>query len=101
MLSVAEHEEALAGFMALPVATRRLVQRLNYKQTAGNDIQYLGLQFFIARLHTDISLEVINSNTMDLYRAFMIAHAQETAVKSKKERDSLLYSKINKMNAKF
>ncbi len=32
-----EHKETLAGFMALPVATYRLVQRLDYEQTASND----------------------------------------------------------------
>jgi len=90
-----EHAEALTCIMALPVATRRLVQKLDYEQTARNNISYLGLQFFIARLHTNISLEVIKSNTTDLYDAFMIAHAYKTTVKNKKERDSLLNSKMD------
>jgi hypothetical protein len=97
-----EHAEALAPYMALPADLRRLVQRLDYQQTARNDFSYLGLQFFIARLHTDISLEVIKSNTADMYKAFLIAHNYETAVKSKKEKDSncisLINSRINEMS---
>jgi hypothetical protein len=63
----------------------------------------LGLQFFIAGLHTNISFEVIKSKTMDLYEAFMIAHTYETAVKRKEEMDSmyLLNSKINKIVTEF
>jgi hypothetical protein len=59
----------------------------------------LGLQFFIAGLHTDISLEVIKSNTADMYEAFMIAHAYETAVKSRKEKENSF--KVNEMAAEF
>jgi hypothetical protein len=59
----------------------------------------LGLQLFIVGLHTNISLEVIKSNTADIYEAFMISHAYETAVKSKKESDITV--KINKMDAEF
>ncbi len=68
-------------------------------QIARNDISYLGLQFFIAGLHTDISLEVIKSNTADMYEAFMIAHAYETAVKSRKEKENSF--KVNEMAAEF
>ncbi len=94
-----QHAKTLAPFMELPIATRRLVLQLDYKQIARNNIWYLGLQLFIVGLHTNISLEVIKSNTADIYEAFMIAHAYETAVKSKKESDSTV--KINKMDAEF
>jgi len=58
-----EHEETLAAYAALPIATRRLIQRLNYEQTQKNDVSYLGLQFFIAGLRQDISMEVVKSGT--------------------------------------
>jgi len=74
-----EHAEALEAFMALRVAPHRLVHRLDYEQTARNDILYLGLQFFIAGLHTNISLEVIKSNTTDLYEAFLITRLRSSA----------------------
>jgi hypothetical protein len=48
-----EHAELLEAYAAMPVATRRLIQRLNYKQTQKNDVSYLGLQFFIVGLRQD------------------------------------------------
>jgi len=57
----------------------------DYTQFAKNDISFLGLQFFVAGLHDNISLEVIKSGTTDMYEAFLVAHAYETAVKDKKK----------------
>jgi hypothetical protein len=88
--------------MPLPIATRRLVLQLDYQQIARNDISFLGLQFFVVGLHSDIRLEVIKSGTTDMYEAFLIKHAYETAVKDKKKRGNELGSlKINKMDAEF
>jgi len=61
---------------------------------------FLGLQFFIAGLHTYISLMVIKSCTADKYEVFMIALAYETGLKSKKERDTTLL-KVNEMDAEY
>jgi len=57
---VPEHRrEALAEYMALPLAVRQEVHELEYEQFNNNDVSYLGLQFFIAGLHPDIQLDVI------------------------------------------
>jgi len=61
-----EHEETLAAYTAMPIATRRLIEGLDYKQTQKNDVSYLGLQFFIAGLRQDISMEVAKSGTTDM-----------------------------------
>ncbi len=95
-----EHTATLVAYDTFPVATKILIQRLNYEQTARNDISFLGLQFFITGLHTNISLEVIKSNTTNMYEAFLIPHAYKTAVKCKKEKDAGIV-KINKMDADF
>jgi hypothetical protein len=73
---------------------------LNYKQTARNDISFLGLQFFIVRLHKDISLEVIKLGTTEMYQPFLTTHAYKMVVKGKQEKDTGTV-KINKMDAEF
>ncbi len=62
-----------------------------------NDVSYLGLQFFIAGLHPDIQLDVIKSGTSDLYEAFKIAHACETAMQNKKIHSANDAAKVNEL----
>ncbi len=70
-----DRQEALAEYMALPLAIRQEVHKLEYEQFNTNNVSYLGLQFFIAGLHPDIQLDVIKSGTSDLDEAFKIAQA--------------------------
>ncbi len=77
-----DRREALAQYMALPLAVRQEVHELEYEQFNNNDVSYLGLQFFIAGLHPDIQLDVIKSGMSDLYEPFKIAHVCETAMAS-------------------
>jgi len=95
-----EHEETLAGFMALPLAVHRLVLQLDYQQIARNNISFLGLQFFVAGLHSNNSLEVIKSGTTDMYAAFLIAHAYETAAKDKKKNRQWVKSTQNQRDGR-
>jgi hypothetical protein len=100
----ADDAELLAPFMALNRAVRQRVLERDYAQFAKNDISYLGLQFFVAGLHDDISLEVIKNGTMDLYEAFLVARAYETAVMDKKKNNSngaIWTNKVNEMDACF
>jgi hypothetical protein len=69
-----DRREALAEYMALPLAVCQEVHKLEYEQFNTNNLSYLGLQFFIAELHPDIQLDVIKSGMSDLYEAFKIAH---------------------------
>jgi hypothetical protein len=89
--------------MALNRVVRQRVLERDYAQFAKNDISFLGLQFFVAGLHDDSSLEVIKNGTTDMYQAFLVAHAYETAVKDKKKNNGngAMMSKINKMDACF
>jgi len=97
-----EHEEVLAAYAAMPVATRRLIQRLNYEQTQRNKVSYLGLQFFIDRLHQGISMEVIKSGTTDMYQALLTAHTYETALRDKQGKNGSTNGvKISEMDADF
>jgi len=97
-----EHAEQLEAYAAFPLATRRLIQQLNYQETQKNDISYLGLQFFIAGLRQDISMEVVKSGTTDMYQAFLTALAYETALRDKQERNgSQEPIKINEMEVDF
>ncbi len=63
----------------------------------------MGLQFFVAGLHDNISLEVIKNGTTDMYQAFLVAHAYETAVKDKKKNNGngAMINKISEMDACF
>jgi hypothetical protein len=60
-------------------------------------VSYLGLQFFIAGLYPDIQLDVIKSGTSDLYEAFNIAYACETAMQNKKIHSANKVAKVNEM----
>jgi len=99
----ADDAELLAPFMALNRVVRQRVLERDYAQFAKNDILCLGLQFFVAGLHDDISLEIIKNGTTDMYQAFLVAHAYETAVKDKKKNNGngAMTNKINKMDACF
>jgi len=98
----ADDAELLAPFMALNRVVRQRVLERDYAQFAKNDISYLGLQFFVAGLHDDISLEVIKNGTTDMYQAFLVAHAFETAVKDKKKNNGNgALTKISEMDACF
>jgi len=99
----ADDAELLAPYMALNRAVRQRVLERDYAQFAKNDISFLGLQFFVAGLHDDISLEVIKSGTTDMYEAFLVAHAYETAVKDKKKNNGngAMVNKISEMDACF
>jgi len=99
----ADDTELLAPYMALNRAVRQRVLERDYAQFAKNDISFLGLQFFVAGLHDDISLEVIKSGTTDMYKAFLVAHAYETAVKDKKKNNGngAIMNKISRMDACF
>jgi hypothetical protein len=92
-----DRREALAEYMALPLAVRQEVHELEYEQFNNNDVSYLGLQFFIAGLHPDIQLDVIKSGTADLYEAFKIAHACETAMQNKKIHSANDVAKVNEL----
>jgi hypothetical protein len=92
-----DRREALAEYMALPLAVRQEVHELEYEQFNNNDMSYLGLQFFIAGLHPDIQLDVIKSGTSDLYEAFKIAHACETAMQNKKIHSANDVAKVNEL----
>jgi len=96
----ADDAELLAPYMALGRDVRQRVLERCYAQFAKNDISYLGLQFFVAGLHDDISLEVIRNGTTDMYEAFLIAHAYETAVKDKKKNNGN-GALVNEMEAVF
>jgi len=62
----------------------------------------LGLQFFIAGLREDISMEVVKSGTTDMYQAFLTAHAYETALRDKQGKNSPPEPiKINETDANF
>ncbi len=92
-----DRREALAEYMALPLAVHQEVHKLEYKQLNTNDVSYLGLQFFIAGLHPDIQLDVIKSGTLDLYEAFKIAHACKTAMQNKKIHNANDVAKVNEL----
>ncbi len=83
--------------MAMPLAVRQEVHKLEYKQFNTNDVSYLGLQFFIAGLHPDIQLDVIKSGMSDLYEAFKIAHACKTAMQNKKIHSANDVAKVNEL----
>jgi len=60
----------------------------------------LGLQFFIAGLRQDVSMEVVKSGTTDMYQAFLTAHAYETALRDKQGKNGPPEPiKINEMEA--
>jgi len=97
-----EHAKVLEANASMPVATKRLIQQLNYEQTQKNDVSYLGLQFFIAGLRQDISMEVVKSGTTDMNQAFLTAHAYETALRDKQGKNGPPEQIKNKeMNANF
>jgi len=97
-----EHAEVLEAYAAMPVATRMLIQRLNYEQTQKNDVSYWCLQFFIAGLCQDISMEVVKSGTTDMYQAFLTAHTYETELRDKQGKNGTPEPiKINEMEADF
>jgi len=74
-----EHEETLAAYAAMPVAARRLIQRLS----------------------KDISMEVVKLGTTDMYQAFLTAHAYETALRDKQGNGSSEGVKISEVDAEF
>jgi hypothetical protein len=90
-----DDEEDNAAWLAIPAAQRQAAHERSYKQFAANDISYLGLQFFIAGLHSDIQLEVIKSKTTSLYEASEIAKEYETAKQSKQKETAA----INELDA--
>ena len=55
-----EQEEAMAGSKALSVAVHRLVQKLDYEQTARKDISYLGLHCRTSHQHQTGGYQVWN-----------------------------------------
>ena len=81
-----EDEEVEADWLALTPAQQRRAHERSYKQLAANDISYLALQIFVARLHADIQLEVIQSKTADLYEAYKVAQEYEMAAENKENK---------------
>jgi hypothetical protein len=93
-----DDEELEAAWLALTPAQQQRAHERSYKQFAANDISYLGLQFFVAGLHSDLQLEVIKSKTSDMYQAFMTAQAYETAAANKENKHAGT-AKISELDA--
>ena len=93
-----DDEELEAAWLALTPQQQQRAHERSYKQFAANDISYLGLQFFVAGLHPDLQLEVIKSKTANMYEAFKIAQAYETAAANKENKHAGL-AKVNELDA--
>ena len=81
-----EDEELKAAWLALTPQQQQRAHERSYKRFAANNISYLALQFFVARLHADLQLEVIKSKTADLYEAYKVAQAYEMAAVNKENK---------------
>ena len=94
-----EDDVVEAAWLALTPVQQQRVHERSYKQFAANDISYLALQFFVAGLHADLQLEVIKSKTANLYEAFKIAQAYETAAANRVDKLHAGTAKINELDA--